>query len=360
MEMAIGVGMDAKVDVDTDTDRQLAWRKNGTQMMPFFRHPRTQRVPSGRIRNIRIGDGMKINAQLSSGLVKIIERTQPSVVEVVSEERGVGAGVIWRADGAILTNHHVVAGKRGIKIRLPDGRAFDAKVINSNSRLDLALLEVNAKGLPAVLVDDSSKLRVGELVLAIGHPWGQRHFVTAGIVSGLGSVKVASDGQTAQYIRSDVRLAPGNSGGPLLNARGAVVGINAMIFGGDLSVAIPSHVASKWVAGLPSRRVSLGVGLQLVELPATLRQGAWAERAAGLMVTAIPANHHTSPTLLVGDVLLDVAGEPVQDVDTLSHTLGRHDISDQVRLHIMRGGRIQQLDVQVSGLERVVSGATDF
>jgi serine protease Do len=130
---------------------------------------------------------------------------------------------------------------------------LDAQVIDSDSTLDLALLKVTASGLKAIPTGDSSKLRVGELVFAIGHPWGRRGVVTAGIVSSLATVRFHRSERTAEYIKSDVRLAPGNSGGPLLDAQGTVVGVNAMIFGGDLSVAIPSNVVSTWIAGLSDR-----------------------------------------------------------------------------------------------------------
>ncbi len=209
-----------------------------------------------------------LSGAISAAASAMVERVRPSVVLVRSGGRGAGAGVIWRSDGGIITNAHVVAHTRGeVQVILADGRELTGKVVNSNPTLDLALLEVDAKDLPAALVADSSTLRVGELVFAVGHPWGQRDYVTAGIVSGLGNIGVPHTGRTAQYIRSDVHLAPGNSGGPLLNARGEVVGINAMVFGGDMGVAIPSHVATAWVAGPPSRRVYLGVGVRPVELP---------------------------------------------------------------------------------------------
>src|SRR6266508_3951027 len=198
---------------------------------------------------------------VSPAIADLIEHVRPSVVQIRSAGRGNGTGVIWRANGAILTNDHVVAHANGrIEVMLTDGRTLAATVGARNADLDLALLE-----LPAAAVGDSAQLRVGELVFAVGHPWGQPWVVTAGIVSGLGEVPVrgASDAgvaneRMAQYVRSDVRLAPGNSGGPLLNARGEVVGINAMIFGGDLAVSIPSHVASEWTVAPARGRTYLG------------------------------------------------------------------------------------------------------
>src|SRR5919202_3140114 len=188
---------------------------------------------------------------VSSAGARMIERAHESVVRVRSRGRGSGAGVIWDKEGLVLTNHHVVAGgRRGGKVQvvLQDGRAFDATIVKRGQSLDLALLHTDGlpRDLPAAPVGNSDALRVGELVFAIGHPWGRLGAVTAGIVSGLGVVR--GPGGRARYIQSDVSLAPGNSGGPLLNARGEVVGINAMIFG-SLALSIPSNTVSAWATG---------------------------------------------------------------------------------------------------------------
>src|SRR6266496_3975607 len=178
--------------------------------------------------SISVAPSFVLPDAISPAIAELVERARPSVVQVRSGGRGNGTGVIWRSNGAILTNDHVVAHANGrIQVLLTDGRTLPATVGARNADLDLALLEVAAEDLPAAAVGDSSQLRVGELVFAVGHPWGQPWVVTAGIVSGLGQVPVrgASDAgvaneRMAQYVRSDVRLAPGNSGGPLLNARG--------------------------------------------------------------------------------------------------------------------------------------------
>jgi serine protease Do len=253
--------------------------------------------------------------------------------------------VIWDEDGFVLTNHHVVAGgRRGAKAQmiLYDGRTFDAEVVKRSRSLDLALLRIqNGPGnLPAAPVGDSDALRIGELVFAIGHPWGRLGVVTAGIVSNLGVVR--GPGGRARYIQSDVSLAPGNSGGPLLNARGEVVGINAMIFG-SLALSIPSKVASAWLAG--AKRPRLGVQILPVELPAPLRREGRAEKA-GLMVVAVERGRPADQAgLLVGDVLLSAAGEPTDDIESLLGSLAR--AGDVVRLRVMRGGTISEIDVDV-------------
>ena len=177
-------------------------------------------------------------------------RVKPSVVQIRVHGRGVGAGVVLDAGGAIVTNHHVVGDMGGpVEVRLGDGRSLPARVVRRWAAADLALLQVpSAGGLQPASPGDSAGLRVGQLVLAIGHPWGQPDVVTAGIISGLGEARMPWGGRAVDYIRSDVRLAPGNSGGPLIDAAGRVVGINSMIWGGDLAVAIPVGVVQRWLA----------------------------------------------------------------------------------------------------------------
>lgn len=293
---------------------------------------------------------------VSTAIAQMIAGVMPGVVQVWSGRRGAGSGIIWRADGGILTNYHVIAAsERGapIQVQLPDGRSFDAKVTSRNPSLDLAMLQIAAQDLPAVPVGDSSHLRVGELVFAIGHPWGQKNVVTAGIVSGVGAVPIRDSNQTAQFIRSDVQLAPGNSGGPLLNAQGTVVGINAMIFGGDLAVAIPSHVASAWVAGPPSHPVYLGVQVQPVELPATTRQGALAARAAGLLVVGLSSGGPAAQAdVMIGDVLLDIDDTPVADAESLLGALAQSAHRGRARLRLLRGGSIQAIDTTLGTPEQ--------
>src|SRR2546425_2186963 len=224
----------------------------------------------------------------SHALMQVIKQVQASIVQVRNEGRGVGTGIIWSADGYVITNHHVVpTDKSTIQVHLSDDRLLEAKVIDRHPKQDLAMLRIVADNLQAASVGDSSKLRVGEWVFAIGNPWGQRGVVTAGIVSALSKVKARNRNQTMEYIKSDVRLAPGNSGGPLLNAQGGGVGINAMIMGGDLSVAIPSTVVSNWIAQLPQARITLGVQIQPTELPSDIRQELANEQTLGLLVVGI-------------------------------------------------------------------------
>jgi serine protease Do len=277
--------------------------------------------------------------------VRMIEDAQRSVVQVRSSGRGIGAGVIWPVDGLVLTNHHVVSGRRrrrNVRVALCDGRTFDADLLKSDRGLDLALLRLadDQADLPAASVGDSDALRVGELVYAIGHPWGSVGAVSAGIVGGVSEVHGQGRGSSTRYVRSDVALAPGNSGGPLLNARGEVVAINAMIFG-LMALSIPSNAVNAWVVG--DRRRRLGIRVLPVEVPVSKQREAG---TSGLVIAGVETGGAADRAgLMVGDVLIAIAGEPLGEAGTLLETVSR--AGDVVSLRVMRGGKIMVMEVRL-------------
>ncbi|HEU0003122.1 MAG TPA: trypsin-like peptidase domain-containing protein [Ktedonobacteraceae bacterium] len=287
----------------------------------------------------------------TSSLVGIFDAAKPAIVQVRTQGRGGGTGILINEDGRLLTNNHVVARDDAkVEALLADGRSFPAVVLQRNPRLDLALLKIEGDNLKTLALGDSTKLRVGEWVFAIGHPWGQRWVVTAGIMSTMRTAKLGED-LTTHYIQSDVGLAPGNSGGPLLNADGQVVGINAMIFGGDLSVAIPSSVVSGWLAELPARRVALGIEILTVELPADMRS--LAAQEAGVMVVGIrPERQARYGDLFIGDILLEVAGKAVKNNAALLETLAASQESERLAVKLLRGGAIVETEIATLLLER--------
>ena len=192
-----------------------------------------------------------LSMDLTEAFASVFESAKRNLVVVQNGRRGAGAGVIWRSGGIVVTNHHVI--QRGKpKISLMDGGKFSAKILARAKDIDLVILRIESPEMddvvfPVAPIADSRDLRVGQIAFAIGHPWGQIGAASAGIISGLGSVPVRSKRGEIRVIRTDVRLAPGNSGGPLMNASGGVIGINTMIVGGDLGVAIPSHVVNEFV-----------------------------------------------------------------------------------------------------------------
>jgi serine protease Do len=179
--------------------------------------------------------------ELGGALAEVAARVRESVVEVQIPGHGAGAGVIWRPDGTIITNHHVV-GRQRAQVVLAGGARYAVELLASDPDNDLARLKLTVGQLPAVEIGDSQRLRTGQLVFAIGHPFGLRGAVTVGVVS----AAPAPAQPRRELIRADVRLGPGNSGGPLVDARGRVVGINAMI-GGGLALAVPAHVVEAFV-----------------------------------------------------------------------------------------------------------------
>lgn len=198
-------------------------------------------------------------ASMTSALNELIEHVQRSLVMVHNGRYGVGTGILWRLGGYILTNQHVLGRKKRVRVTMEDGSEAPARVIERDPAIDLVLLQAEVPGMPPALIADSRSLRVGQMVLAIGHPWGQRGVVTAGIISGLGNASTLRKSVEFPIIRSDVALAPGYSGGPLVNTAGGVIGINTMIVGGDLGVAIPSHLADAFVNRVLGERVGVSV-----------------------------------------------------------------------------------------------------
>ena len=187
---------------------------------------------------------MNFNGTFTQVISDLVQQVMPSLVIVRGHRFGAGAGIIWDANGLILTNNHVV-GRRTPIVILQDDHEHESRLIARDPDVDLALLSIDATNLTP-LKPASVPPRVGEMVFAFGHPWGQRNTVTRGIVSALVHAHNRR-GDKLPVIRSDTPLAPGNSGGPLVNAKGEVVGINAMIVGGDQSVSIAASVANDFV-----------------------------------------------------------------------------------------------------------------
>jgi serine protease Do len=187
---------------------------------------------------------MNFNGTFTQVIHELVQQVMPSLVIVRGKRFGAGAGIVWAENGLILTNNHVV-GRQTPSVVLQNDGEYESKLLARDPDVDLALLSIEATQLTP-LKPASASPRVGELVFAFGHPWGQRNTVTRGIVSALAFAQNRR-GDTLPIVRSDVPLAPGNSGGPLVNAYGQVVGINAMIVGGDQSVSIAVSVVNDFV-----------------------------------------------------------------------------------------------------------------
>jgi len=187
---------------------------------------------------------MDFNGTFTQSLDALVQRVMPSLVVVQGRRWGAGAGIVWREDGLIITNNHVV-GRQDPIVKLQDDGEYESRLLARDPHVDLALLSIEATGLTR-LQPASASPRIGEMVFTFGHPFGQRNSVTRGIVSAMLSAHTRR-GKEIPVIRSDAPLAPGNSGGPLVNTGGEMIGINTMIMGGDQSIAIHVSVVEDFV-----------------------------------------------------------------------------------------------------------------
>jgi len=273
--------------------------------------------------------------------------------------RGMGSGFIISADGYVLTNHHVIDGAETVTVRLSDRREFEASIVGSDEQYDVALLKIEANELPVVKVGDSDKLRPGQWVVAIGSPFGLDHSITAGIVSALGRNTGGSGQRYVPFIQSDVAINRGNSGGPLFNTQGEVVGINSQIFssmGGfmGISFAIPINLAMNAAEQFKTTgRVSRGQLGAVVEGIDNLKaQGLGLPDNRGALVNQIMEDSAASRGgLQIGDVIRAVNGTPVDTFSDVPPLIGAQAPGSRVKLLIMRDGRERELTVTLTELE---------
>lgn len=186
--------------------------------------------------------------ELNDALANRIDHVHESLVQI-SNGRGAGAGTIWHSDGLIITNAHVIRGHNNLNVTLSDGRKFPASVIAADDQLDLAALSINANDLPTIQTGDSHKLKAGQWVMAVGHPWGVQGAVTSGVVIGVGNqLPEMGDMQPGrEWIALSLHMRPGHSGGPVVDSEGKLVGINTMITGPDVGFAIPVHIVKAFL-----------------------------------------------------------------------------------------------------------------
>lgn len=301
----------------------------------------------------------------SQAVIRAAERVGPSVASIIVEGRaarrrmqgvpdlrGAGSGVVIAPDGYVLTNNHVVQGAGRLEVHLPDGRRMPAHPVGLDLHTDLAVLRVPVSGLPAADLGDSAALRVGRLVVAIGNPLGFQATVTAGVISALGRTLCAQTGRLIEgVIQTDAALNPGNSGGPLVDSQGMVIGINTAIiaFSQGICFAIPINTA-KWVTSQllregRVRRAYLGVVGQTIELERGLllrhrlpgRGGVWVAEIA-------PGSAAARAGLRPGDVLVRLGDTRIESADDLQRALGAQPPGILVVVGVLREGEEVRLD----------------
>tara|TARA_R110002049_G_scaffold13509_2_gene58544 strand:+ start:174979 stop:176412 length:1434 start_codon:yes stop_codon:yes gene_type:complete len=270
--------------------------------------------------------------------------------------RSLGSGFIISNDGYVVTNHHVVKEADEIIVKLSDRRELEAKLIGSDPRSDIALLKIEASDLPVVKLGSANELKVGQWVLAIGSPFGFDHSVTSGIVSAKG--RSLPNENYVPFIQTDVAINPGNSGGPLFNLNGEVVGINSQIYsrtGGfmGLSFAIPVEVAMDVIDQLKANGyVSRGwLGVYIQEVTRELAESFGMDKPMGALVAKIMDGSPVEDAdIKVGDVILSFNGQEVQSSAALPPMVGRVRVGEQVKLKIMRDGKLSTVKVKIGQL----------
>ncbi len=271
------------------------------------------------------------------------------------QPRGVGSGFILTADGFVMTNAHVVEGADEVIVTLTDKREFKAKIVGADKRTDVAVVKIEATGLPAVKVGDLNRLRVGEWVMAIGSPFGLENTVTAGIVS----AKQRDTGDYLPFIQTDVAINPGNSGGPLINMRGEVVGINSQIYsrsGGfmGISFAIPMDEAIRVSEQLrASGRVTRGrIGVQIGQVTKDVAESIGLGKAQGALVTGVEAGSPADKAgVEAGDIITRFDGKPIEKVADLPRLVGNTKPGTKSAMTVFRRGAARDLGITIAEIE---------
>jgi serine protease Do len=254
-------------------------------------------------------------------------------------QKSLGSGFIIDKDGYIITNNHVVEKAEQIKVKLSDGKEYDAKVIGTDPKTDLALIKIKAGGgLPVVRLGDSDKLEVGEWVVAIGNPFGLEQTVTAGIISAKG--RVIGAGPYDDFLQTDASINPGNSGGPLFDLKGDVVGINTAIVAGGQGIgfAIPVNMAKALLPQLKKGKVVYGyLGVYIQDVTPELASSFGLKEAKGVLVSDVtPDSPAKKAGVIKGDVILEYDGKQVEDKGQLTKMVGRTPVGKKVKIVVLR------------------------
>jgi S1-C subfamily serine protease len=289
----------------------------------------------------------------SARVANAFERVGPAVAHIAAidaegRSRGIGSGVIFTPDGYLLTNNHVVAGAARLVASMPDGRQIEAMPVGYDPATDLAVLRLAAGGLSFAEFGSSAHLRVGQLVVAIGNPLGFQATVTAGIVSALGrSLRSPSGRLIDSVIQTDAPLNPGNSGGPLVDGNGRVVGINTAMIGAAqgicfaIGIDTAADVAARIMRDGRVRRSRLGIAAQTVPLdPRLARRLKLVSPSAAMVTDLVPGGPAERAGLAKGDIVLHFAGEGVRGVDDMHRLLTGERANTELPIEILRAGQL--------------------
>ncbi len=292
----------------------------------------------------------EVLTNLSNALADVVAAAGASVVRVEGRRRLPATGVVWSADGVIVTASHVVEHEDNIEVGLPDGEAASARLVGRDATTDLAALRANASGLKPAAWAAMDDLRVGHLVLALGRP-GHTVQATLGVVSALGKEwRTHAGGSIDRYLQTDVVMYPGFSGGPLVDVSGRVAGLNSSALLRGVSVAVPASTLRPVVESLLAhgrvRRGYLGVGAQPARLPAALA-GQLGQETGLLLISVEPDSPAEKGGLTLGDTIVALDGQPVRHMDDLLALLGGDVVGKSMPVRIVRGGQLHEVRVTI-------------
>jgi S1-C subfamily serine protease len=295
----------------------------------------------------------KVLRDLSDALATTVETAGAGVVRVEARQRLAASGIVWSADGVVVTAHHVVEQEENITLGLPGGSSLAASLVGRDPTTDLAVLRAEggqAAGLAAATWAGAETVRVGHLVLGLGRP-GRSVQATLGIVSALGeSWRTPAGGRVEPYLQTDLVMYPGFSGGPLVDSAGRVLGVNTSALLRGVSLAVPTPTVRQVVETLLAhgrvRRGYLGVGAQAVRLPEALAQQLGQETAL-LLMSVEPDSPAAHGGLMLGDTIVAFDGQPVRHMDDLLALLSGDRVGASTPVRLVRGGQVQDLTVIV-------------
>ena len=335
---------------------------NNPSVFPWSKVSPTNQVNPINSGSLNVGEE---GAFFQSAVENVVQLVSPAVVRIVSTQevlnpfflqvvpqQGLGSGVIVQPDGLILTNNHVIEDANKIEVTLTNGKTYRGDVVGADPISDVALVKINVNNLPYVSLGDSSALKVGQFVVAIGNPYGLDHTVTTGVISAL-ERNVDVGGKTMYgVIQTDAAINPGNSGGPLVDLNGNVIGINTMIYSGaqGLGFAVSSDTCKKVVDNILGKGAMKWpyLGVQVTTMTQDIADSEQAEFTEGaIVINVISGGPASKAGIKKGDIIVSMDEKKVTTADELVSAIRAHNVGDKISLEIVRQGNIDKINLQV-------------
>jgi serine protease Do len=335
------------------------------KLFPWAQKVATVQEPTKPANNNSTVPVSTVQPSIENAVENVVQEVSPAVVRIVSTkevldyfflqvvpQQGLGSGVIIRPDGLILTNNHVIEDASKIEVTLSDGKTYKGKVVGADPISDVALVKINATNLPYVELGDSSKLKVGQFVVAIGNPYGLDHTVTVGVVSALERNINVGNKTMHGVIQTDAAINPGNSGGPLVSLDGKVVGINTMIYQNaqGLGFAVSSNTCKKVINSiLKNGKVEWPfLGVEVTTMTQEIADQLHMKYVPGVLVAKVMKGSAAEKAgIKQGDIITSIEGTPVKTSDQLIDIIRSHNVGDHIIVEVVRKGLKETLRLEV-------------